>query len=124
LETTRFVAFQPYASTAPHETWIMPRAQEPSFGTATDDELDDLANVLRNVLSALSQVLGDPDYNLILQSAPPADEDSDYFVWHVRISPRLTTPAGFELGTGMAVNPSLPEDTAGQMRLHVAPIQT
>lgn len=114
--TRSFVAFQPFASAAPFETWIMPRAAEPAFGDASDAALDDLAPVLRAVLAGLSDALGDPDYNAIVQSAPPGDESREYFVWHVRIVPRLSTPAGFELGTGMAINPSVPEETADQLR--------
>jgi UDPglucose--hexose-1-phosphate uridylyltransferase len=116
LETPRFVAFQPFASASPFETWIMPRFHQPSFGQAADDVLDDLAPVLRAVLGGLHRELGDPDYNYVLQSAPPVDEDLAYFVWHLRIVPRITTPAGFELGSGMPVNPSSPEETAAALR--------
>jgi UDPglucose--hexose-1-phosphate uridylyltransferase len=119
LETAQFVVFQPFASGVPHETWIMPRAQMPSYGDMPDDALEELAQVLRAVLGGLAQVLHDPDYNLIIQSATPGDEDRPYFVWHARILPRLATPAGFELGTGMSVNPSLPEDTAPMLRAAV-----
>jgi UDPglucose--hexose-1-phosphate uridylyltransferase len=116
LETPQFVVFQPFAAGVPHETWIMPRAQLPSYGDTADDALDELAEVLRSVLAGLSWVLQDPDYNLIVQNATPGDEDRPYFVWHARILPRLATPAGFELGTGMSVNPSLPEETAPMLR--------
>lgn len=116
LETPHFVAFQPFASAAPFETWIMPRGPEPSFGDTSDASLDALAPVLRRVLAGLAQALGDPDYNAVLQSAPIGDEHRAYFVWHVRIVPRLAAAAGFELGSGMAVNPSLPEATAARLR--------
>jgi UDPglucose--hexose-1-phosphate uridylyltransferase len=118
-ESRRFVAFQPYASLGPHETWIVPRMQTASFGGVTPAALDELAGVLRLVLAALSTALDDPDYNLIVHSAPPGDEKRGYFVWHIRIMPRLATPAGFELATGMAINASLPEQTAGVLRAAV-----
>lgn len=116
LETPEFVAFQPFAAVAPFETWIMPRAPQPAFGDVQDVALEDLAPVLRNVLAGLAGVLGDPDYNAIIQSAPPGDESREYFVWHLRVIPRLATPAGFEFGSGMAINPTLPEETAELMR--------
>ena len=47
--------------------------------------------------------------SLIVQSGPSGDEHLEYFVWHLRIVRRVATPAGFELGSGMAVNPSCPE---------------
>jgi UDPglucose--hexose-1-phosphate uridylyltransferase len=120
LETPEFVVFQPFAAVAPFETWIMPRAPQPAFGDVPDSALEDLAPVLRNVLAGLADVLDDPDYNAIIQSAPPGDESREYFVWHLRVIPRLATPAGFELGSGMAINPSLPEETAELMRRAIA----
>jgi UDPglucose--hexose-1-phosphate uridylyltransferase len=76
LETDDYVAFQPFASAVPYETWIMPRWLQPSFGDATDVSLDALAPVLRAVLAGLSAVLGDPDYHAIVHSAPVGDEES------------------------------------------------
>jgi len=37
-------------------------------------------------------------------------------VWHVDILPRLTTIAGFEFATGMAINTVLPERAAERLR--------
>jgi UDPglucose--hexose-1-phosphate uridylyltransferase len=34
----------------------------------------------------------------------------------MEIIPRLTKPAGFELGSGMSINTVLPEDAAGFLR--------
>jgi UDPglucose--hexose-1-phosphate uridylyltransferase len=116
LETPAFVAFQPFAAGAAFETWIMPRIAQPAFGDARDSALADLATVFRRVLAGLADALGDPDYNAIIHSAPPGDESREYFVWHVRVIPRLATSAGFELGTGMAINPTLPEKTADLLR--------
>jgi UDPglucose--hexose-1-phosphate uridylyltransferase len=36
--------------------------------------------------------------------------------WHVQIQPRLTTPAGFEMGSGVRINPSLPEADAAFLK--------
>jgi UDPglucose--hexose-1-phosphate uridylyltransferase len=116
LETGRYVVFQPFASAAPFETWIMPRRGGASFGDESDASLDELAPVLRRVLAGLAEALTDPDYNAVVQSAPVGDEHREYFVWHLRILPRLATAAGFELGSGMAVNPSLPETAAATLR--------
>jgi UDPglucose--hexose-1-phosphate uridylyltransferase len=119
LRTPRFVAFQPFASAMAFETWIMPREALPCFGDLTDSALDELAPTLRAVLAGLSEALGDPDYNAVLQSAPVGDEHREYFAWHLRILPRLAIAAGFELGSGMAVNPTRPEDTAAALRRFV-----
>jgi len=116
LQTEQFVAFQPFASAFPYETWLMPRTQQASFGSISDHQLDDMAGALQLVLVALRKELDDPDYNYVIESAPPDDEDREYFVWHLRIAPRLGTPAGFELGSGMRVNPFPPEEAAVAIR--------
>lgn len=115
-----FVAFQPFAASSPFETWLMPRTHRASFADAGDDELAQLAALLRDVLGGLYELLGDPDYNYVIHSAPPGDEGRPYFLWHLQIVPRLTTPAGFELGSGISVNPSSPELTAVALREAVA----
>jgi UDPglucose--hexose-1-phosphate uridylyltransferase len=121
LREGSIVAFQPFAATAMFETWVMPRFHQASFGEADDQLLDELASVLRAVLRGLRRVLDDPPYNLVVHSAPPGEEDTRYFSWHVQIVPRVSTPAGFELATGMPVNPSLPEETAAKLREAVEP---
>ena len=116
MESGRFVAFQPYASAAPYETWIMPRLPRPSFGGVPDEDLDDLAPVLRSVLAGLRRAMDDPDYNMVIHSTPAAYVDREYLGWYIQIIPRLTTPAGFELGTGIRVNPTVPEEAAALLR--------
>lgn len=45
-EAAHFVAFHPFASRVPFETWILPRRHRSSFGNAEDVELRDLAVIL------------------------------------------------------------------------------
>ncbi|MBI4728737.1 MAG: galactose-1-phosphate uridylyltransferase [Acidobacteria bacterium] len=119
------VAFQPFASSSPFETWIAPEDRAPrgagagSFGDAPDGALDELAVILRAVLRALGRALDDPPYNLLLSGAPRLEEGGR-LPWHVRIVPRLSPLAGFELATGTTINPSLPEETAVILREAVA----
>ena len=120
LETRFLTVFHPFASQVPFETWIIPKRHNPSFVNAEGHELDDLALSLRAVLGAMYAALGNPDYNLIIHTAPVEDEHKPYFLWHVEIRPRLATPAGFELGTGMFINTAVPEETATYFRPLVA----
>ena len=106
----KYVALLPYASHVPFEIWILPREFRSSFGTVPADELRPLAEMLKDVLSRLAANLDNPDFNLTIDSVPRGDEDQTYFLWHIRILPRLTTPAGFEMGSGMSINTVLPED--------------
>lgn len=75
-----------------------------------------LAEILKSTLLQLDRGLGDPDFNLTIDTAPRGEEDAEYFSWHIQILPRLTTPAGFELGSGMSINTVLPEVAASFLR--------
>jgi UDPglucose--hexose-1-phosphate uridylyltransferase len=115
-EDARFVVFCPFASGVPFEIWIAPRTPEPSFGATSSAERAALGGVLRATLGALDRALGEPDFNYVLHTAPTADEDKPYYLWHVQILPRITTLAGFELGSGMSINTTFPEDAAATLR--------
>jgi len=112
LEDDDFVVFEPFASRIPFETWIMPRRHDASFGEISATEARKCARVLRRVLAALHRHLGDPDYNLMICTAPFKDAGEGFYHWHVELLPRLTTTAGFELGSGIFINVTLPEQTA------------
>lgn len=116
LETDHFVAFEPYASRSPFETWILPKRHQSVFGAIHLNELKDMAHSVRTILGKMYRGLNNPDYNLILQSAPTREEDVDYYHWYIRIIPRLTTPAGFEMGTGIYITTAYPEETADFLR--------
>lgn len=107
-----FVALTPYASHSAFETWILPLRRQSSFNLVTDEQIRPLAAILRLVLLKLYTALDNPAFNLTLDTAPRGDDDQEYFLWHIRILPRLSTPAGFELGSGMSINTVMPEDAA------------
>ena len=116
METERLVVFHPFASHQPFETWIVPRIHRASFGNASTEEAENLAHVLRIVLLKLYRGLSNPDFNYVIDTAPVGDENKNYYLWHLRIIPRLTQVAGFEIGSGINVNTALPEETAQFMR--------
>jgi len=116
LETDRFLVFHPFASRAPFETWIMPNRHQPSFAQVSAEDLLALAPVLRRTLRALYDRLGNPDFNYIVHSAPIEDENKDYYLWHIQIVPRVSTIAGFELGSGIYITTALPEESAAAIR--------
>ena len=116
LENDHFVAFCPYASRTPFEMRIYPRRHIPALGDTTDEELKDFASVLRTMLWKLYVALDNPDYNFIIRSAPVGDQDARFLHWYVVIIPKVTTPAGFEIGTGIYINVTKPEDCAADLR--------
>jgi UDPglucose--hexose-1-phosphate uridylyltransferase len=114
--STSFAAFHPYASLSPYHTWIFPRAHAASFDSINDDDILELARVLRRVLRRLQLGAGNPDYNFTLRSAPVGDESSPCYHWYLAIVPRISYLAGFELGSGIYINSLRPERCAEIMR--------
>lgn len=116
VETENFVSFIPYAALSPFHIWIFPKRHASSFSDINDGETSDLAVNLKKTLSKLYYGLDNPDYNYTIRSIPINEKGTEYFHWYVSIIPRLTQPAGFELGSGMFINASLPEEAAKFMR--------
>ena len=115
-ETKEFVTFNPYASRVPYETWIIPKVHRASFGLTPTEHLTELAGMLRDVQFCLYQELDNPAFNLMIDTSNIDDEEDPYYHWHIRIVPRVTTIAGFEMGSGIYINASLPEETTRVLR--------
>ena len=115
-ETEHFVAFIPYASLSPFAMWIFPRRHMASFGQIHPEEICDLAQILQGILARLYYGLGNPDYNYVIRSSPSENRYSRFYHWYLSLIPRLTKVAGFELGSGMYINGTLPEANAEFLR--------
>jgi UDPglucose--hexose-1-phosphate uridylyltransferase len=116
LETEHFVSFIPYAALSAFHTWIFPKRHTASFADINDDEIKDLAVNLKTTLLRLYNGLDDPDYNYVVRSESPYQYRSEFFHWYISIVPRLIQTAGFELGSGMYINTTIPEKVAEFMR--------
>ncbi|MCS6831172.1 MAG: galactose-1-phosphate uridylyltransferase [bacterium] len=117
LSTDHYVVLAPFASRFPFELMILPRQHSASFvAEAKREEVTFLADVLRRTLLLLYRAANNPDYNAVLHTAPLRDSCMDYYHWHIEIVPRLTTPAGFELGSGIYITTAIPEETAAYLR--------
>jgi UDPglucose--hexose-1-phosphate uridylyltransferase len=116
MSTDSFAVFHPFASRRPFETWVMPRENQASFGQTSAEDIESLAPVLRTTLLKLYRGLDNPDFNLVIDSAPIGEEHDHLYRWHIRIMPRITEAAGFEIGSGVYINTALPEETARFMR--------
>ncbi|MEI8348550.1 MAG: galactose-1-phosphate uridylyltransferase [Candidatus Omnitrophota bacterium] len=116
LETEKFVSFIPYAAMSPFHVWIFPRRHAPSFGDISVEEIKDLAINLKTTLAKLYHGLDNPDYNYTIRSMPVNEKGTKYFHWYLSIIPRVSQPAGFELGSGMFINAALPEASAEFLR--------
>lgn len=116
FETENFVSFIPYAAPVPFAIWIFPRRHAASFDEITEPETRDLAKHLKTVLSKLYRGLDNPDFNYTIRSIPVREKGVEYFHWYISVIPRINQPAGFELGSGIFINVSLPEDGAKFLR--------
>ncbi|MFQ5965492.1 MAG: galactose-1-phosphate uridylyltransferase [Candidatus Scalinduaceae bacterium] len=111
-----FVAFTPFASRFPFETWILPKAHDSHFENLQKLEIEELASILKNTLIRLESALEFPSYNYIIHTTPFHINESEYYHWHIEIIPRLTNIAGFEWGTGFYINQMSPEKAAEYLR--------
>ena len=116
VEANGFVAFTPFASRFPFETWILPTHHRSAFEETGVEELRGLAEVLGEFLRRMDRVLQHPPFNFMLHSAPLREGPLDHFHWHLEIIPKLTNVAGYEWGSGFFINPVLPEDAAAALR--------
>ena len=117
FENEAFVVFAPYAARTPFETWIMPRRHRASFGDLDlSTEKPAFAEALQLTLKALYDGLNDPPFNYFIHSAPFSADAADAYHWHLELIPKLSTAAGFELGTGMWINVVKPEESAAFLR--------
>lgn len=116
METEHFVAFIPYAALSPFHTWIFPRRHNPSFAAITDEEINDLARIMKTTLGKIYYGLDNPDFNYTIRSMRPIAGNIEFFHWYLSIVPRVYQTSGFEMGSGMYINMALPEASAEFLR--------
>jgi UDPglucose--hexose-1-phosphate uridylyltransferase len=116
IETENFVAFEPFASRSPFETWVLPKKHCSSFEEISPENAKELAFVMRATLAKIYKSLNNPDYNYVIRSAPVHEKDVQYYHWHIMIIPRVSAVAGFELGSGIYINTVIPEAAAKFLR--------
>ncbi len=110
-----FLAFVPFAPRFSYEVWIIPLRHNPMMEEAKEEELGEFASIYQKTVSAIKKLLNFPSYNVVFHNFSTG-LDADSFHWHCQIIPRLATLAGFELGAGVYINPSSPEEAAKSLR--------
>lgn len=109
-ETESFVWLAPHASAFAHQQWIVPKRHVPELLTLHDDELRELASLLRSSARATRTVAN--AFNWMFLSFP-RNTDAHFYV---DVSPRAAVIAGFELNTGTFVEIIDPADAARRLR--------
>jgi UDPglucose--hexose-1-phosphate uridylyltransferase len=103
------VLMAPYGSRFPFQLLLAPRVPRMRF----EDDGPTGAAMLHGALERLALRFGThPPLNLWVRTAPSGAE---HFCWRIDIVPRLTYPAGLELGTGVNLNTVAPERAASQL---------
>lgn len=117
-ESEHFIVLSPYASESPFETWIIPKRHSARFEDMTEEEIKHLSFVLKVSLGQLYTKLSDPPLNFYIQNMPLKKAEGEHnhsaheeksFHWRLTVFPRITIWAGFEIATGVPVNPIPPE---------------
>jgi UDPglucose--hexose-1-phosphate uridylyltransferase len=104
------VVMAPYASRVPYQLMLAPRRPRPRF----EDDGPLGAALLHDVLGRLKRLLGaSPPLNLWVRTAPSG---ADHFCWRIDLLPRLTHLAGLELGAGVNLCITAPEQAAAELR--------
>ncbi len=106
----RVLVICPYWSGTPFELLAIPMQHGAHLHTAETADLGAVGIGLRNGLASLRAVLGDVAYNVVMHSAPYRAQGT--YHWHAHVYPKVTTRAGFELGTGVNINVVPPEEAA------------
>lgn len=119
-ESVRHAVLSPYAARSPFELMILPKGHHGDLLIETDEELGDLADLLKRVLTAVEGALedgavGGPSYQLVLWTSPlDAGADISQFHWHLEIRPRLLLATA--LSELLDFNPVPPEQAAAALR--------
>jgi UDPglucose--hexose-1-phosphate uridylyltransferase len=104
------VLLAPWGSRLPYQLMLAPRRPRRRF----EDDGPTGAALLREALRRLGRALGaQPPLNLWVRTAP---RDAERFCWRIDIVPRLTAPAGLELGAGVDLCIVAPEQAAAALR--------
>jgi UDPglucose--hexose-1-phosphate uridylyltransferase len=114
----KFIAIKPFASRYEWEVHILPLVHHADYPETGDDEMEDLARVMRRTMARLDAVIGGAQYNFFLHSVPHdgSGGHAASYHWHLEICPRTSIPTGFELGSGLFVNTISPETAAEKLR--------
>jgi UDPglucose--hexose-1-phosphate uridylyltransferase len=121
-----YVAFCPYASRVPYETWIMPRTHNHQFeAPVAGENRRELAALLGRTLRRLSKIA--QSYHMVVHTAPSTlqtkGELSEYwqtiagdYHWHFEILPIMEARSKSYSFKEVYFNSTLPEQAAERLR--------
>lgn len=122
-ENGDYISFVPYAAKFAFELCIIPKNHNSDYSKESAVSIANLANILKISLQKISRVLNDPPLSYVLHTAPYPrlvhgswlTIEKDYH-WHIEIYPQVSEIMGFELGSGVHIQPLLPEICAKMLK--------
>ncbi|MFH0773798.1 MAG: DUF4931 domain-containing protein [bacterium] len=113
-DTKYFTTYCPDFSQWPYEVWITPKDGKGRFGDLNDEQLDEMALLMRQNIRQLKKIFDEHQLTNM-------DFAYNYYIypgheWYLRIIPRFVHRAGFELGTGLNVNIVDPAEASLELR--------
>jgi UDPglucose--hexose-1-phosphate uridylyltransferase len=121
IETENIICFIPIFARYPYETWIAPKRQVQFLHQLSPSEMTDLSLVLKSLLLKLDNLWQKPFPYLMTINQAPVKGDFSFAHLFFQLTPpyrtkdRLKFLAGTELGAGIFVNDSLPEEKAREL---------
>jgi UDPglucose--hexose-1-phosphate uridylyltransferase len=120
--TTHFLAYAPYASRRPYETWIVPAKHRHRFEDVSAPEMVDLSVTLQTTMRRLHMLQPNHPLELVLHTAPNSamrlrDNEwqtlSEDYHWHIELAPMPPVVQGIG---GFYLNAVAPETAARELR--------
>jgi UDPglucose--hexose-1-phosphate uridylyltransferase len=119
-ENKEFIVFCPYVSKYPYELRIFSKESHAHFHQISEASEEFLADAIYTSLQKMKGALDSPPFNMFVHTAPLANDfgvhTHEFYHWHIEIIPHLKIDAGFEMGTGIEVNPVDPDESAEVLR--------
>ena len=106
FETRNAIAIAPFASRFNYEAWIFTKQHKKNLDELNEEELMEISAILDKILIKLKKI--NASYNFYIHQSP-LKEDLHF---HIEITPRIATWAGFELSTNAIINSVMPEEAA------------
>ncbi|KKU30350.1 MAG: Galactose-1-phosphate uridylyltransferase [candidate division WWE3 bacterium GW2011_GWA1_46_21] len=111
-ESSHFVVYVPSACRWSYEASLVSKNHKPNFGFIDEQEIHDLAVVLRGLLRAYDALFDRPDRNFWIHTM-----QYEPYHWHMGFLPHIKVFGALELGSGIWVSDkATPEDAAAQLR--------
>lgn len=111
-ESEHFVVLVPEACRWSYEMRILPKEHKPNFGFINEEEIKDLASVLKGAHSAYTKLFDDPDRNSWIHTMR-----YEPFHWHIGMMCHHKVLGSLELGCDIWVSDKAePKDAASELR--------